>query len=587
MNDAVQQIKDRLDIVDVVSSYVRLTKAGRHFKGLSPFKKEKTPSFFVSSEKGLYYCFSTQKGGDMFSFVQELEGVDFQGALKILADRAGVELTPVSKEARSKEERLFALMEQATVLYQTELGRHSQALEYLKERGLNTETISAWRLGYAPTSEAAGWRYIREKLTREGYTDDELLRAGLVKWKDESAKKGEPFDRFRARILFPLFDVSGRVIAFSGRLFPDDGSGKAPKYLNSPDTALFHKSNVLYGYDRAKQSIRKHDFSILVEGQMDLVLSHQSGWSNTVAVSGTGLTEAHTALLSRLSKNVVFAFDGDSAGIASSIRGAHIALSLGMDVKVAGLPVGKDPADCIKENSEEWRSAVRGATHIIPYLLGVFESIARDSRTLVKMAEERILPLIAVMPNKMDQSYFVGVVAERLKLSQSAVEAQLSAVAGKASAVVERATSTERPSSDAERKVAALPLDRKEQIIRSLIGIERATKESNTPLSALIESGLKEVLEATEHTKLEEHYANDTGLLFEVELHILSREQPEALAKTLLHDLRYEITKESFHDAMRALHEAEARGETARAESLLQELNTLRGTLAELQGSTP
>ena len=252
MNDTVQKIKDRLNIIDVVSPYVRLTQAGRSYKGLSPFKKEKTPSFFVSPDKGVYYCFSTQKGGDIFTFIQEMEGVDFTGALKILAERAGVPLTGFSRETQSARERLFSVMDEAMRVYKEELTKNAPALEYLKARAISKKTINTFLLGYAPDPQESGWRFLYEKLKTKGFTDDELDHAGLIKRKNEEKKiSGECFDRFRSRILFPLFDASGRVIAFSGRAFPQ--KEEAPKYLNSPDTDLYHKSSVLYGYDRAKQ----------------------------------------------------------------------------------------------------------------------------------------------------------------------------------------------------------------------------------------------------------------------------------------------------------------------------------------------
>jgi DNA primase len=310
----VSEIKYRLNIVDVVSPYLKLTKAGKNYKGLSPFKKEKTPSFFVSPERNTYYCFSTQKGGDAFTFIQEMEGVDFRGALKVLAEKAGIELTPENPETRKKTDRLFAILEDAARFFEATYAKNDEAQKYLAGRGLLPKSAKEWRIGYAPND----WRVLREHLLKAGFTDFELGEVGLTKKSDDGASSREPYDRFRGRIMFPITDTSDRVVAFSGRLFPDDGSGKAPKYLNSPETPLFNKGAILYGYSKAKNAIRRYNFSIMVEGQMDLVMSHQGGFPNTVAVSGTGLTDQHLELLARLSKNVIMAFDADSAGIASA-----------------------------------------------------------------------------------------------------------------------------------------------------------------------------------------------------------------------------------------------------------------------------
>ncbi|HEY0979671.1 MAG TPA: DNA primase, partial [Candidatus Paceibacterota bacterium] len=266
--DTVEQIKARLSIVDVVSPYVKLTKSGRNWKGLSPFNKEKTPSFYVNPERGTYYCFSSGQGGDHFEFVQKMEGVDFKGALKILAEKAGVEIVyegKGNKEDKDKKDRLYEATARAEALYAAALleGKEvpGSAYAYARSRGLSEETITSWNLGYAPEA----WRTLLEKLGEAGFPNPELIAAGLVKEADE--KKGTFYDRFRNRLMFPIRDIAGRTVAFTGRaLDPNDQA----KYLNSPETDLYKKSEILFGMDKAKDAIRQRGFALLVEGQMDL-----------------------------------------------------------------------------------------------------------------------------------------------------------------------------------------------------------------------------------------------------------------------------------------------------------------------------
>lgn len=351
--DSVQQIKDRLTIVDVVSSYVELAPAGKHMKAKCPFHNEKTPSFTISPDRGMYYCYGCQAGGDIFTFVQEMEGMDFKGALQLLADKAGVELKREDPKKRTERDKQYDVLEEATKYFQEYLTKKTDASTYLKGRGVTAETIGKWRIGYAPGPPDHGWRELKNALETEKFTTQELLKAGLVKGADAGK---EPYDLFRDRIMFPLFDTQGKVVAYSGRILTKDS--EAPKYVNSPETELFNKSEILYGYDKAKQGIRTMDFSLIVEGQFDVVMTHQAGYHNAVAVSGTALTEHHVMLLQRLSNKVVLALDSDKAGIAAVKRAADIMLARGMDVKVAYMPDGEDPADMIVKDASEFKHAM-------------------------------------------------------------------------------------------------------------------------------------------------------------------------------------------------------------------------------------
>lgn len=419
-SDAVQQIKDRLNIVDVISPYVELHKAGRHYKGKSPFTSEKTPSFYVSPERGMYYCFSTSQGGDMFNFIQVMEGLDFKGALKLLAMKAGVELVPENPAKRTEREQLYAILEAATTYYENERVVTPTVATYLEGRQVSSETILKWRIGYAPGPPERSWRELRQHLRTKGYTDEIMTLAGLIK----SAGAGkEPFDVFRDRVMFPLRDQNGKVVAFSGRLLRKDSD--APKYVNSPETPLYHKSELLYGYDLAKQSIRQLGFWLVVEGQFDVVMSHQVGYTNAVAVSGTAMTLHHVQLLERLSNKVVLALDADKAGIAAMKRAAELMLKRGMDVKVAVMPDGADPADLAAENPRLLKTAVGGAVPVIEFLLHHTLVHVSDERMRKLKVRDEIVPFLTLIDNRIDQEHFEGIVAAALGSSREAIHAEV------------------------------------------------------------------------------------------------------------------------------------------------------------------
>ena len=412
MRGDVETIKARLDIAEVVSGYVKLEKAGTSYKGRCPFHNEKTPSFFVSPVRQSYYCFGCGAKGDIFTFVEEQEGLSFKETLKQLAERAGVELDyrPEAREARSEKDKILQVLESATQFFENELAKNPSALQYIKSRGIDEVSVKKWRLGYAP----AEWRALYTSLLQQGYSAEILLKAGLVKPVDGTRAK-EPYDVFRDRIIFPLSDANGEVIAFSGRALAKETE---PKYLNSPDTVLFTKSEVLYGLDKAKEKIRRQDYAVLVEGQMDLVLSHQAGVENTVASSGTAFTAQHLERLKRLSRRIILAFDGDKAGEAAAEKASTLALSLGLEVKVAKIPEGKDPADIAKANIGEWKDILRNSLPAIEHFLGKILEAEKDHRKLGKLIEQKLLPLTALLESSIERSHFLSLIAKRTGIKE-------------------------------------------------------------------------------------------------------------------------------------------------------------------------
>lgn len=420
-DDAVQKIKEKLSIVEVVQPYVKLTKAGKHWKGLSPFGKEKTPSFYVDPGRGSYYCFSTSQGGDHFTFIEKMEGVDFRGALKILAEKAGIELTqyaPRNQQAKDREERLREVMAVAEGYFVENL-KGSPAYAYAKDRGLTDDTTNGWKLGFA----GDGWRGLLDALSARGYSTRELLDAGLIKEADQ--KPGTYYDRFRNRLMFPIRDAAGRTVAFTGRALSKD---EQAKYLNSPETELFKKSEVLFGMDKAKDAIRQRSFAILAEGQFDLLLMHQAGFPNTVALSGTALSTTHLSLIKRYAENLMLCLDADRAGIAASAKNAYAALSSGMRVKAVRLPQGKDPADLIKEEgAKAFAELIQNAQPVIDFFLAVLSAEETDDLRLLRRVETTVLPLVGAVRSPLERERHVGTVARALGTTPEAVRASIPA----------------------------------------------------------------------------------------------------------------------------------------------------------------
>ena len=415
MRGDTETIKERLDIAEVVREHVKLDKAGQSYKGRCPFHNEKTPSFFVSPLRQSYYCFGCGAKGDIFTFVQELEGLSFKEALKTLAEKAGVELEyqPQAKEARGEKERMFEALEAAAQFFEKQLESNEVARRYVSSRGMDDKTVKRWRLGYAP----AEWRALYTHLLSVGFSKELLLKAGLIKPVAEGSGK-EPYDVFRDRIIFPLSDSTGEIIAFSGRALLKETE---PKYINSPDTTLFTKSEVLYGLDKAKEKIRRKDYAVLVEGQIDLVLSHQAGIDNTVASSGTAFTERHLERLKRLSKRIILAFDGDNAGEKAGEKATELALSLGLEVKIAQLPRGKDPAELVKENPELWKDALRQAVPAIEHFLNSLLVEEKDAHKRGLAVGRKILPLIALLSSSIEKSHFVSLIAQKTGIKEDVV----------------------------------------------------------------------------------------------------------------------------------------------------------------------
>jgi len=567
-SDTVQQIKDKLSIVDVVSGYVKLDRAGTVLRARCPFHAERTPSFIVSPERGTYHCFGCGVGGDMFSFIEQIEGVDFKGALKMLADKAGVEVVYSSGERDHTDERdrLYEALETATLFYMKQMD--DAARTYVHGRGIDDTTIKQFRLGFAGNE----WSALADHLRAKKFSEKEILDAGLAK-KNERAGLT---DKFRNRIMFPIRDSAGRVVAFSGRSFGPHASPEAPKYLNSPETALFHKSKILYGYDMAKTEMRKLTCAILVEGQMDLLASHQAGWGNTVAVSGTAFTVEHAQLIKRMTDNLLLALDSDPAGIKAAARAAREALRSGLNVKVVRLPQGLDPADyLLKEGSEAWRSAIREAVDIITYLLDVLEEGSKGADSFRRVVEAAILPFLHDVQSPIARAQYVSEIAARLTVPERAVEEALSTVprvTGDAHAP-EPALSHEREVGTPGRVEQAFALLLwQESLTRAHIEVDRLESD----LRSILGEGALGALRTRESSELErlrfwgEHlFGNTTKVVDEARL-LLKRLEEETLTKRL-------------SDVSMELKKAEQKSADAEIERLTDEMHLLTTRIAQLR----
>ena len=586
MSSTVDNIKDKLGIADVIGSYIKLEKAGINFKALCPFHHEKTASFSVSPSRGSFYCFGCGEKGDMFTFVQKFEGVDFQGALKILAERAGVPITFERAESKDKKNILYLILEESTSYFEKNLRENKEVIDYLKERGLKDVTIKDFRLGYA----LPGWRELFKHLKNKGFEESLIEDAGLIKRNTEGK---ESYDRFRGRIIFPIADSSGRIIGFSGRIFFAKNEPTQPtvqqdsaqaKYINSPETLLFSKSKILYGYDKAKDGIRKLGFTILVEGQMDLLMSHQAGFKNTVALSGTALTDAHVSVLERLSSRLVLALDSDEAGMKASGKSAALTLSHGMDVKVARMPAGFDPADIIKTDPEIWKKAIRNSVHIIDFYMDIIKAAKYEERKFRQEVSRQVLPYVARIKNSIDRAHFISRIAEKIGLPENAIIEEISTIIKNNLSddiVKNESDAKEDKTTSNSQSRADMFLDR----IFGLFNAEIKLKEGKIATS-MIEERLKEILGEEVFLKKQKDASIASNVLFEGEqLYQQSGSGIEEEIEELLLNLKSHILKKNLDEKTRELKEKEKSGDTEEAVNLLNICHELAREIAKIDYS--
>jgi DNA primase len=421
----IDDVKQKIDIIDIIGQHITLVKSGRTFRGLCPFHGEKHPSFYVYPEQQSWHCFGCNTGGDVFSFIMKKQGIDFSEALRELAQKAGITIPTKFEPAAESEERqkLYQLNQAAALYFQSMLQSKAgeKAQSYLTRRGFSAKTVSDFQLGYSLNS----WEDLKKYLVDKGYAEAEMLAAGLIKQGEEGKKS---HDWFRDKLMFPIADARGRIIGFGGRVLDPSAEG-LPKYINSPQTPLFDKSGSLYALHLAKDAIREQGLAVIVEGYMDVITAHQNGFSNVVASMGTSVTERQVETLKRITKNLTLALDADAAGEEAMLRGVEFENALGAEVRVVILPPGKDPDDVIKEDPTTWPQLLAGALPVVDFTFDMVASgldltTAKDKT----VARDKLLPIVKEIKDKVRQAHYLQKYARLVKVSDRNAEADLAGI---------------------------------------------------------------------------------------------------------------------------------------------------------------
>ncbi len=497
MND-VEEVKSRLDIIDVISGYVPLKQTGKSFKGLSPFKTEKTPSFIVSPDKNIWHDFSSGKGGDVISFVMEMEALSFPEALEMLAKRAGVKLKPRKeyKAGGPSKSKIYDALDGAMAYFHVMLSRNEKAKDYfIKERQLKPETIKKFKLGYSLDS----WDSLRNYLNKKGFSDSELVQAGLCA---EGTKGKGAYDLFRGRVMFPVFDPQNRTIGFSARVLGDE---KVAKYINTPQTAVYNKSVAIYGLAQAKEGIREKDRVIIVEGNMDVLALANAGYSNVVACSGTAFTELQLKQLARHSKNIALCFDSDEAGINATLRAIEVAQNSEVNLNVISLHGAKDPDELLKKDKKLWEEAVDSSEYAPDFLINYAKAkFGVTTAPGKKKFSSFILPLLKTLKDEIESQHYIKKVSQLMDISEDSIKKLMSGIVIK------------EPEPEAEKNEIAVPLPeyrkltRQENLEKELLELLLSEPELNSALDDLIIEHTSEI-----HQPIFEYIKNNTNYKFD------------------------------------------------------------------------
>jgi DNA primase len=565
MQDPIQQIKEKLSIVDVVREYVHLMPAGKNLKGLCPFHKEKTPSFIVSPDRGTWHCFgSCNEGGDIFSFVMKYHTLEFHEALKMLAEKAGVELRQISPSSQKEFGVLYDIVDAAKDFFVEQRQQSAEVGEYLAGRALAQETIDAFEIGYAPAEPDA----LMLHLVNRGYDTADIERAGMV-FKNE---RGMYIDRFRGRIMFPLYNVFGKVVGFSGRILPRLDTGTSGKYINTPETLLFHKSKVLYGFHKTKAGIRETGEAILVEGQMDLLMLYQDGVRNAVAVSGTALTSQHLDTIKKMAHRLVVAFDADEAGQAAAERAIDMAHQLDFEVTVFTVPEGKDAAEYVAAHPGAVARLIAASPTAVTYYIDRYIQNGQGSQ---KERVRHVLRKVIELASPLEQYVWIQKIAEAARVKESVLSDEL--------AVLKKSSLATATHSDPRATVQTVESDRSSYEPRT----RREKLWVRLFVTALIEPGVVPALVDAE-TFLPERYSGvlarlsgkesapeDGAFLDALDMRSSlvaqegSVESMHAETAFLLQEVRREYIRERREELAMQIQEAERAHDEARVKALV------------------
>jgi len=576
MTSPVQEIKERLDIVDFIRSYIPLTPAGKNLKALCPFHREKTPSFMVSPERQMWHCFgSCGEGGDIFKFLMKYENLEFYEALKILAEKAGVELKKISPAEHKQFGILYDISQSAKDFFKKQLEQSTETLNYLKERGLKKETIEEFELGLAPNKFDDLSRY----LTNSGYDIKDVERAGLI-FKTE---RGSYVDRFRERIMFPLYNHFGKVVGFSGRVLPRLEAEKPElgKYINTPETLIFNKSRILYGFHKTKKHILEQKSAVLVEGQMDFLMAYQDGVKNVIATSGTALTFDHLKTIRRLAEQLILCFDNDEAGFNAVERAIDLANANDFNVKILTLQDFKDPAEAAQKSPGALAGLIKETK---PAMEFYFERYLKEKVKLelpeFKKKIRIVLAKIKNLASAVERAQWLKELSQRTKIEEKTLAEEMEQLKtlNYAEKNAELRRNSPRQSASSLRESAC---SRRELICQRLISLAILDKDFQERINEHLDYFLEDyslILKwLREEAKLEDERLNNLlnliSLRSSFESSILDPEKIEKEFQELLHQLRIEYLKEKRQRLTGLVKEAEGTGDETKVASVLKEFN--------------
>lgn len=573
MQDAKEEVRARLNIEDVIGEYVQLKRAGRNFKGLSPFTGEHTPSFFVSPDKQIWHDFSSNKGGDVFSFVMEVEGMDFRQALEHLARKAGIDLSLYeskgSQRLAARRKRLLAAHELAATYYQHSLLKNPHAVEYVfKKRGLSKEIVTIFQIGYAPDNGDALVQFLGKK----GFTRQELADAGLTN------RFGG--DMFRGRMTVPLMDAGGQVIGFTARIIGDDPN--APKYLNTPQTLLYDKGRHVFGLSQAKQAIRENDYAVIVEGNLDVVSSHQAGVRQVVATAGTAMTEYHLRALRRLTGNIRLSFDSDKAGIAATERAIPIASEVGVELTIISLPDGvKDPDELIQQDVALWQKAIDAAVPAVDWIIAQYQKRENVATAAGKRAfTTAALAVVTTLKDPVERDHYERQIAAIVGSSLEAVKAKRAAVLSVEAApkkpIKQQGALRRDEHAYQDNLLAALLIDpATRDLLADFDTAMFAGEERQAVATYLAAHGAERIMDTPQGLQMYDTYVKILVLKADARYADWSDQDRYFESARLLRQVRTEHKQHQKDQLTEALRDAEAAGDDAKAERVRNELNTL------------
>ncbi|HEX7259758.1 MAG TPA: DNA primase [Candidatus Saccharimonadia bacterium] len=579
MND-VEQVKERLDVAEVIGGYIPLKQAGRNLKAPCPFHQEKSASFMVSPEKGIWHCFGCNAGGDIITFVMQYEGLEFRDALALLAGKAGIELkerTPASQQAKQEQKRLHEALNWAVKYYQQSLVQNPSALEYAtKRRHLRRQTIQDFQIGYAPDD----WNALGQFLLKKKFTPIELLKAGLA---GQKTGRSTIYDLYRGRLMFTICDASGAPVGFTGRVLDEE---QLPKYLNTPQTELYDKSRIIFGLHLAKDAIRTSNEVVIVEGNMDVVASHQAGVKQVVAVSGTALTLDQLKVLGRLTKNIKICFDADAAGLRATERAIELSQKLGLTLSMVRLPEGKDPDDLIQKDVQAWEKAIAEAEYVVDYLFSQIET-AYDLTTATgkRQYSDRIAASLRRLADPVEQGHYIKRLTQKLDISEESVRQKINATDGQTSDLI----SEQRPSATIIKpstKTARRLLEESVLAINLAYTEVRSSLDDLTP-AHFADADHQAILEMLQHVATASaadvagglpnvtDYVKILALRGEEEFGSFAPAERSFEAFQLAGRLRIVTNKDTKTKLSRKLREAEDKGDADLAKRLLAQYQTL------------